>query len=461
MLKISGFRWAVFAFCILSIPDMQAAEMLQSGLNPDPVKLRLPKEASLSAVARLGRTLFFETRLSSSGKLACASCHKPDHAYGPSGKGSVMAGGPALRGYGIRAVPSLRYLYRQPAFSIGPYDSGDNDSPPSLEAQASQAMNHARLPKSAGKPDESAGNLVPRGGLFWDGRADTLQQQASGPLFNPDEMDAGSPATVAEKIRKFDYAKRFKLLFGPNIFEDPKQVVAEAMFAISRFQIEDKSFHPFSSKYDAWLEGKARFTPAETRGYLAFNDPERGNCGACHLSRPTRDGLPPLFTDFQYEALGLPRNPAIPANHDPQFHDMGICGPVRTDMKKENRYCGMFRTPSLRNVAVRRVFFHNGIFHSLKDALDWYVDRDLHPERFYPRDESGKVEKFDDLPEEFRTNVDRSDAPFNRHPGDRPSLNREEMKDIISFLNTLTDGYRERSGQRCAHPRGQAGEGGL
>ena len=90
--------------------------------------------------------------------------------------------------------------------------------------------------------------------------------------------------------------------------------MSEAMFAIARYQIEDPSFHPFTSKYDAWLQGKARFTPAEARGYLAFNDPTKGNCAACHLDKPTQDGLPPLFTDFQYEALGVPRNAAIPAN---------------------------------------------------------------------------------------------------------------------------------------------------
>ncbi|HQT26261.1 MAG TPA: cytochrome c peroxidase, partial [Burkholderiales bacterium] len=347
----------------------------------------------------------------------------------------------ALQSYGLRAVPSLRYLYRQPSFSIGPDNSEDNDSAPSIHAQAKRAMGHARVLKNAGKPDAASMNLVPRGGLFWDGRANTLQQQAAGPLFNPAEMDAGSPADVAAKIEKFDYAKRFTLLFGPNIFEDPKQVVAEAMFALSRFQIEDQSFHPFSSKYDAWLRGRARFTPAELRGYLAFNDPERGNCAACHLDRPTRDNLPPLFTDFQYEALGVPRNPAIPANLEKDFHDLGICGPVRTDMKTESQYCGMFLTPSLRNVAVRRVFFHNGVFHSLEEALDWYVNRDLHSERFYPRDSSGKVVKFDDLPSKIRKNVDTVDAPFDRRPGDKPALSREEVRDIISFLNTLTDGY--------------------
>jgi cytochrome c peroxidase len=346
-----------------------------------------------------------------------------------------------MQRYGVRAVPSLRYLYRQPAFSIAPDASGDDDAVASLQQQAQQAANHARVLKNAQSPQAAAGNLVPQGGLFWDGRADTLQQQANGPLFNPDEMDAGSSTVVAAKIRHSKHAKTFLLLFGPNIFESPDQLVAEAMFALARFQIEDPGFHPFTSKYDAWLQGKARFTPAELRGYQAFNDPKRGNCAACHLSQPSRDGLPPLFTDFQYEALGVPRNPAIPANRDPQCHDLGICGPIRTDMRDQKQYCGMFLTPGLRNVALRHVFFHNGVFHSLDRVLDWYVNRDLQPERFYPRDTAGRVVKYDDLPEQFRKNVDTRDAPFDRHPGDQPALSKADIRDIKAFLNTLTDGY--------------------
>jgi len=217
--------------------------------------------------------------------------------------------------------------------------------------------------------------------------------------------------------------------------------MAEAMFAIARYQIEDPSFHPFTSKFDAWLEGKSRLTAAETRGYLAFNDQTKGNCAACHLDKPTPDNLPPLFTDFQYEALGVPRNPTIPANKDPDYHDLGICGPYRTDMRDQVQYCGMFLTPSLRNSATRKVFFHNGAFHTLEDVMDWYVNRDLQPERFYSKDASGKVVKYDDLPEKYRHNVDTTDGPFNRHPGDQAALNRQEMQDIIAFLGTLNDGY--------------------
>lgn len=390
-------------------------------------------------MAELGRTLFRDESLSASGRISCATCHSPARAYGPPGSGAVVLGGPHQLTLGFRSVPSLRYLYRQPAFGIGPDRSGDNDSVATLQQQAQLAVDHARVSKTAAAPQAAAGNLVPQGGLFWDGRADTLQQEANGPMFNAAEMDAGSPDRVVAKLETARYARDFRALFGAQIFEDRQHALTEALFAIARYQIEDPSFHPFSSKYDAWLEGKARMTPAEERGYRAFDDPKKGNCAACHVDKPTRDGLPPLFTDFQYEALGAPRNATIPANRDSQYFDLGICGPFRTDMQGERNYCGMFLTPSLRNVATRRVFFHNGVFHSLRQVLDWYVNRDLSPARFYPRDATGEAVKYDDLPTTYRGNVDTADAPFDRHPGDPPALSDQEMADVIAFLGMLTD----------------------
>jgi cytochrome c peroxidase len=426
----------------------RSRQRLAAGWNPHPVRLRVPPARPLSAVARLGRALFFDPGLSASGRMSCASCHSPAQAYGPPGRAAVMLGGPQLRTPGFRAVPSLRYLYRQPPFTIGPDLQNGTDVPVPLARQVRRAGRHRRVLKSAGQPLAAAANRVPQGGLFWDGRADTLEQQINGPLYNPAEMDGGTPVEVAAKLRRSRYAATLVRLFGPSVFDNPRLAVAEAMFAIGRFEREDPSFHPFSSKFDAWLEGKARFTPAELRGYALFNDPRKGNCAACHLDRPGPDGLPPLFTDFQYEALGVPRNPAIPANRNPRYYDLGLCGPFRSDLHAERQYCGMFLTPSLRNVATRHVFFHNGVFHSLHQVLEWYVNRDLHPGRFYPRNARGQVVKFNDLPPADRRNVDTVDAPFNRHPGDAPALTGAEIGDVIAFLDTLTDGYR--GTRRCA-----------
>lgn len=417
-----------------------AAGGAEAGANPHPYALRLPVSRPLSVMALLGRRLFHDPRLSASGRIACASCHDPAHAFGPPGERAVMLGGADARAPGDRAVPSLEYLYRQPPFTIGPDIENGSDVPVNLSQQAQAAVRHTRALKSALTPQAAAVNLVPQGGLFWDGRVNTLQQQAGGPLFNPAEM-AATPAAVLATL-KTDYASDLTLLFGPNVFADPRLALDEAMFAIGRYQIESAEFHPFSSKFDAWLAGRARFTAAEERGYELFNDPNKGNCAACHLDQPTADGQPPLFTDFQYEALGVPRNPSIPANRDPSYYDLGVCGPYRTDMSNQPQYCGMFLTPTLRDVATRKVFFHNGVFHSLRQVLVWYVYRDLQPARFYPRDEAGQLVKYDDLPERYRGNVDTTDAPFNRRPGDAPALNGREIADVIAFLGTLTDGYR-------------------
>uniref|UniRef100_E6PV15 Putative Cytochrome-c peroxidase n=1 Tax=mine drainage metagenome TaxID=410659 RepID=E6PV15_9ZZZZ len=411
---------------------------LALGDNPHPVPLLLPPNQPLSAAAQLGRQLFFDTALSASGKQSCASCHDPSNGYNPP-LGPVMLGGPHLTTPGYRPPPSLAYLYRQQNFSIGP-DNAENETI-TLQRLIQLGQDAARITKTAQSTAVTAQNLVPQGGLFWDGRANTLQQQADGPLFNPVEMDAGSPQRVAAILQRQPYAKDFTQLFGPNVFLDPQQTVAEALFAIARYQIEDPSFHPFTSQYDAWLQGKARLNAQQMRGYLAFNDVHKGNCAACHLDKPTANGLPPLFTDTQYEALGVPRNPHIPANKDPRYVDLGLCGPFRTDLKNQTQYCGMFLTPTLRNVAQRPVYFHNGVYHDLKQVLDFYNFRDVQPQTIYPVGADGKVEKYNDLPAEYHANIDTIDPPFNRKPGEKPAMSAQDMRDIIAFLKTLNDGW--------------------
>jgi cytochrome c peroxidase len=299
------------------------------------------------------------------------------------------------------------------------------------------AVGTRHTPKTAANTSNSAANLVPQGGLFWDGRVDTLQEQALQPLLNPVEMANPNAGAVAAKLRQRPYAPMFVELFGASILDQPAQLVSEAMFAVARYQIEDPSFHPYTSKFDYWLEGKAHFTPAEMRGYVLFNDPEKANCGGCHLDKPTPDGIPPVFTDGQFEALGAPRNRKLLANRDPTFFDLGICGPFREDMREQTQFCGMFMTPTLRNVATRRVFFHNGVFTSLKQVMDFYAFRDVAPGKVHPGGE-----KYDDIPPRYQANVDTVDPPFDRNLGDPPAITEQDEDDIIAFLQTLTDGYR-------------------
>jgi cytochrome c peroxidase len=409
------------------------------GENPNPVHLIRPRAAPLSAMARLGQQIFYDANLSSSGRLSCASCHSPQHAYGPPNDGPVMLGGPNLETQGARAVPSLAYLERQPPFSIGPDDPANENV--DLAQMAAQGQTAARAQKVATSAQATA-NIVPQGGLFWDGRADTLQDQAIMPLLDPREMDGGDIATASAKLQHASYAKLFAELFGPGVFGNPNLLVAEAMFAVGRYQVEEPSFHPYTSKFDYWLEGKARLSEAELRGYKLFNDPKKANCGGCHVDRPSRDGLPPLFTDHQYEALGAPRNSALAVNRDRDYFDLGICGPARTDMADQTQFCGMFTTSTLRNVATRRAFFHNGVFATLQQVLDFYNFRDTDPQKVYPRAADGTVLKYDDIPVRFRANVDVADPPFDRHPGETPAMTAQDESDIIAFLQTLTDGYK-------------------
>jgi cytochrome c peroxidase len=412
------------------------------GENPLPIQLVRPPAGPLSAMAELGRLVFYDAGVSSSGQLSCGSCHSPLHAYASPNGDAVMHGGAALSREGLRAVPSLMYLERQPSFSIGP----DNEEDENVDIAQLIALSQrtARVPKTAPQTASSAVNMVPQGGLFWDGHADTLQAQAVEPLLDPREIDGGSIETVAGKLRQGPYAARLAQLFGASVFEDSRLTVAEALFAVARYQIEDASFHPYSSKFDAWLEGKARFTPSELRGYILYNNPAKANCGGCHVDRPSRDGLPPLFTDHQFEALGAPRNPALAVNRDPAFFDLGICGPSRRDMADEPQYCGFFTTPTLRNVATRRVFFHNGVFRTLRQVMDFYAFRNIHPQRVYPRGADGAVQIYNDLPPRYRANVDKIDPPFDRKAGEKPAMTAQDEEDIIAFLNTLTDGYRLR-----------------
>lgn len=440
-LWLLGAGLLLLAGAVFAAETQGFAEATPSGLNPNPVHLYRPPVAPLSSMAQLGKEIFYDASLSSSGSLSCGSCHSPDHAYGPPNDGPVMLGGANLARQGARAVPSLTYLERQPNFSIGP-DKGDDDNIIDLAQMAALGQQAARTTKTAGGNAASAQNIVPQGGLFWDGRADTLQDQALFPLLDANEMDGGSAEIVADKLRRAPYVQRFVELFGAGVLRNQRLLIAEAMFAVARYQVEEPSFHPYSSKYDYWLEGKARLSESELRGLQLFNDPDKANCAGCHTSAPTRDGLPPLFTDHQYEALGAPRNASLAANRDPNYFDLGVCGPQRTDVAEQTQYCGMFLTPTLRNTATRHAFFHNGVFSTLEQVMDFYNFRDTNPEKVFRRATDSPVQKYDDIPQKYHANVDVTDPPFDRHPGDKPAMTDQDMADISAFLKTLTDGYK-------------------
>ena len=360
-------------------------------------------------LTQLGRQLFFETALSANGKQSCASCHSPDHAYGPPDGKSAQLGGLNGKQMGNRAVPSLRYLQSVPPFSEHFRDNDGNDS-------------------------EDAG---PTGGFTWDGRAASLHEQASIPLLASNEMANSSTDQVVRQLQASASANAFMAVFGKDIFQHPAQAFDKLVLALEVFQQNPADFYPYSSKYDDWLRGKAELSRQEMRGLQVFNNPDKGNCAACHLSERQADGAFPAFSDFGLIALGVPRNRQLEINRNTAFHDMGLCGPVRQDMQKAE-YCGLFRTPSLRNVATRKVFFHNGVFHDLRKAVEFYASRDTQPEKWYPVASNGQPVMFDDLPTVYHGNINR-DAPFGGKKGASPALNAQEINDLLTFLGTLTD----------------------
>jgi len=245
---------------------------------------------------------------------------------------------------------------------------------------------------------------------------------------------------VVARLSKAAYAEEFKALYGANVFDDVETAFADMTEAIARFETEDKRFRAFTSKYDEYLRGHVALSAQEQRGLALFEDENKGNCAACHPSQRDDQGGFPMFTDRTYDNLGIPRNMEIPGNADPSYYDLGLCN--RADIKASHpEVCGAFKVPSLRNVALRQSFFHNGRFHTLKDALTFYVQRDIFPEKFYPLKADGTVDKFNDLPPEYRVNVNQEEVPYDRHPGDQPALSDAEIDDMIAFLATLTDGY--------------------
>ena len=196
------------------------------------------------------------------------------------------------------------------------------------------------------------------------------------------------------------------------------------------------------------------------------------------------------MTDFTYQALGAPRNDRsipnnpdpIPANDDPGYFDMGLCGPYRTDHAPAtpdtaDPYCGMFKVPVLRNVATRGSFFHNGVFHSLEQVLDFYNTRDTNPEYWYPSRNDGtgapKAEPVVGLQptsvpgatvDEIQRPAGRAArqprrgdaarhrrqaatrrwpaAPGRAQPGSAPAMTPQQIADLVCFLGTLSDGYQ-------------------
>ena len=385
------------------------------GSSSDSSDATVNTASTLSAMAALGEQIFSDTALSASGAQSCASCHDPAQGHAAPNANPAQFGGRTLplSLQGNRVAGGIRYLAYNQSFRF------DTDG-------------------------------TPMGGFFWDGRATSLAAQAVGPFTNPVEMANTDAAEVISRLRTRPYAAAFQALFGANIFDDPAAAMTRVGLALQAYQKEDPAFAPFSSKYDAYLNGKTKLSDQELRGLALFNSSSKGNCAACHPSARSADGTLPLFTDFSYDALGVPRNWAVPSS----YNDLGLCNAAIAEVQALSdadraKLCGLFKVPSLRNVAVRQSYFHNGRFHSLREAVTFYVQRDTNPEKWYTlsdlitpdTDGDGNVVRFHDLPEAYRGNVNVTEAPYNRKLGGTPALSTDEIEDVLAFLNTLTDGW--------------------
>ncbi len=424
--------------------------------------------AAPGAAAQAGKALFFDQALSASGRQSCATCHVPSFAFAGDPATDhglpVPLGGPAMDLTGFRNSPSLAYASFTPPFSL-----------------------------------DAAGDIA--GGFFRDGRASTLAAQAMDPFVTPFEMANRDAAEVVGRLRHSPATLAlFIAAYGAAALDDPDQALEDIGLAIAAFETEDPAFHPFSSKYDAWLAGQAPLTAQEQAGLALFNNPGKGNCTACHPSRPQGYGEHALFTDFTYDNVGVPRNWAIPANHahpvspidgvplgdlpapvnvpadaEYGYYDLGVCGPfqpastdrhARAPLSGSPSLCGRFKVPTLRNVAITAPYFHNGVFATLREVVEWYVTRDINnnpgnnptpvpagPDgnpyaaagTFYvAADGTPDQNQYNDLPVEFDANVNAGEVPYTPPRlagGQAPTLTSDEIDAVVAFLCTLTDGY--------------------
>jgi cytochrome c peroxidase len=364
-------------------------------------------QAGPEAKARLGRMLFEDAALSEPPGQACATCHAqataftdPDHRQ-PTSKGVR----PGLAG--DRNAPTLTYV----AFS------------PRLHFDAKEAL------------------WI--GGQFWDGRAATLEEQAKQPFLNPREMANPSPAHVIGKLRVASYAPLFREVYGADALDDSGRAfdhVADALAAFQRTPV----FSPFTSKYDAYLDGRARLTAQELRGLRLFEREDKGNCAACHPIARGDEGRGGLGTDFSYDNLGVPKHPAnpfyrLPPEHNPagvRHVDHGLGAVVG-----EASEYGKFKVPTVRNVALTAPYMHNGYFESLRALVDFYNTRDVKP-----RCEAEFVPEAEALARgcwprpEMVANVNTEELGNLR-------LTAQEVDDIVAFMLTLTDGWHPAGGR--------------
>ncbi len=346
-------------------------------------------ENDLTPQEQLGRFLFHDTNLSNPPGQACVSCHDPQVGFtgpdqGANAAGAVYEGAEPGR-YGNRKPPSAAYAGNSPV----------------LHYQNTWM-----------------------GGMFWDGRAtgqtlnDPLAEQAQGPFLNPLEQNMSSAQDVIDKVIASSYSDLFT-----EVCTDSARYYECIGRSIAAYE-RSTEVSPFSSKYDYSLKGQAKLSAREKQGLALFNGKAR--CAGCHA--------PPLFTDYTYENIGVPRNPLNPFYNEPDWNplgenwiDEGLGGFLKSGGDSNyQQELGKQKVPTLRNVDRRpnknfvKAYAHNGYFKSLQEIVHFYNTRDI-PDAGWP------------LPE-VAENINATDM------GNLGLSHSEELA-VVAFLKTLSDGY--------------------
>ncbi|HLB69757.1 MAG: cytochrome C [Candidatus Methanoperedens sp.] len=371
--------------------------------------------AALSDEEKLGKKLFFDSDLSEPRGQSCADCHGIEVGFtGPesdtNAHGAVYEGAVPGR-FGNRKPPTTAYAGDSPVLHM----------------------------------DEE----VWMGGMFWDGRAtgwtlgDPLAEQAQGPFLNPLEQNNPSEKAVIDKVMSSSYSDLFKKVCGDKN-NDYYDCIGRTIAAYER----SKEVSPFSSKYDYYLEGKAKLTEQEKKGLDLFKG--KGKCDKCHVI----EGSKPVFTDFTYDNLGVPRNPENPFYNMAEFNPLGAAwvdaglGEFLATMKDYRKFSrdnyGKQKVPTLRNVDKRpapdfvKAYAHNGYFKSLKEIVHFYNTRDILPVCGFEGSVPGK--NCWPLPE-LALNMNTEEL------GDLGLSDKEESA-IVAFMMTLSDGYRPEKSEK-------------
>jgi len=355
----------------------------------------------LTDMEELGKKLFFDTTLSAPTGQSCASCHGVAVGFtGPTSEVNATTAvyeGAVVGRFGNRKPPSAAYASFSPDF----------------------------------RWDDEEELYV--GGQFWDGRSKDVVEQAKGPFLNPLEQAGPDERYICEQVASSAYAPLFRNVFGADALDletdqDVERTYHNIAVAVGAYEASAE-LNQFSSKYDHFLAGRVELTPQEALGLELFEAEDKGNCAACHPSQPGEDGSPPLFTDFTYDNLGIPKNPdnpfyRMPADINPDGADWIDPGLGATTGEESD--LGKVKVPTLRNVDLRpypefvKAFGHNGFFRSLEEITRFYNTRDTSTE--WP-------------PAEEPRNMNTEELG-------NLGLTAEEEAAIVAFMRTLSDGYR-------------------